>query len=154
MCVLKGSCVHKYYVKQRKLLISRSATTYLLVILATNKQQGSSEVAFIVVVVKGLISWSVERKFIITHRIPIILPRIFFLFFLFLEEDLKDFQVRNMDASQTRKQIQQMCRFIEQEAREKVNEIKLKVRSIQTIARTNLLQKTSRRRHSKIKKIK
>ena len=32
-----------------------------------------------------------------------------------------------MDASQTRKQIQQMCRFIEQEAREKVNEIKLKV---------------------------
>eukprot|EP00939_MAST-03C_sp_MAST-3C-sp1_P001488 g1488.t1 len=31
-----------------------------------------------------------------------------------------------MDERQTRKQIQQMCRFIEQEAREKVNEIKLR----------------------------
>ena len=31
-----------------------------------------------------------------------------------------------MDESQTRKQIQQMCRFIEQEAKEKVNEIKLR----------------------------
>ena len=31
-----------------------------------------------------------------------------------------------MDERQTRKQIQQMCRFIEQEANEKVNEIKLR----------------------------
>ena len=43
----------------------------------------------------------------------------------FYREHKEDLE--NMDASQTRKQIQQMCRFIEQEAREKVNEIKLKV---------------------------
>jgi hypothetical protein len=53
-----------------------------------------------------------------------------------------------MDASQTRKQIQQMCRFIEQEAREKVNEIKLKVRSDENIDfrnRNRTLISTSRR---------
>ena len=51
----------------------------------------------------------------------------------FISKTTREEDLENMDASQTRKQIQQMCRFIEQEAREKVNEIKLKVSERSTL---------------------